>query len=159
MPHKPPASRKLVILFSFLTISAAALLTLSSHGQNAPKPAPSTKSASTSSDIERGRYLEEEVARCWECHSPAGLDGTPDRTNNLQGGPIWIQPVRPMGNWAENAPKIAGLASYTDDQMTQVLEKGIGVNGRAIQPPMHVYHLNHADSTAIIAYLRSLRPE
>ncbi len=152
-------NRQLSIFASLVVLSAAVMLAASSPArQNAPKPpAKQAKSgASTSSDVDRGRYVEEEVARCWECHDPVGDDGIPDRTAHLQGGPIWIQPVHPMGNWSENAPKLAGLASYTDDQMTFVLEKGIGVNGRTIQPPMHVYHLNHADASAIIAYLRSL---
>jgi mono/diheme cytochrome c family protein len=156
MHLRTPNRRTSLILAA---ISAAALLALlaprASHSQSAPKPPKSAKTAA-SADAERGRYLEEEVARCWECHTPVGIDGTPDRANDLQGGPVWIQPVHPMGNWSENAPKLAGLASYTEDQMEQVLEKGIGANGRAIQPPMHVYHLNHADATAIIAYLRSL---
>src|ERR1700733_7825464 len=151
-------NRQLSIFASLVVLSAAAILAASSPArQNAQKPAAKqAKSATSTSDIDRGRYLEEEVARCWECHDPVGDDGIPDRTAHLQGGPVWIQPVHPMGNWSENAPKLAGLASYTDDQMTQVLEKGIGVNGRTIQPPMHVYHLNHADASAIISYLRSL---
>jgi hypothetical protein len=37
-----------------------------------------------------------------------------------------------------------------------ILEKGIGANGEAIRPPMHIYHLKHEDAVAIIAYLRSL---
>ena len=57
---------------------------------------------------------------------------------------------------AERAPAIAGLEGFTDIQAETVLEKGIGPNGIEIQPPMHVYHMNRADSQAIIAYLRSL---
>ena len=54
------------------------------------------------------------------------------------------------------APAIAGLAQFTDAQAETILEKGMGPNGLAIQPPMHIYHMNHADATAIIAYLRSM---
>jgi hypothetical protein len=42
------------------------------------------------------------------------------------------------------------------DQAERILEKGIGPNGLPIQPPMHVYHMTHADAQAITAYLRSL---
>ena len=37
-----------------------------------------------------------------------------------------------------------------------MLEKGEGVESAPIQPPMHIYHMTHADAVAIIAYLRSL---
>jgi hypothetical protein len=39
-----------------------------------------------------------------------------------------------------------------------VLEKGLQPTGRAIRPPMHVYHMSHDDATAIMAYLKSLPP-
>jgi hypothetical protein len=37
-----------------------------------------------------------------------------------------------------------------------ILEKGTGANDEVIRPPMHIYHLTHADAQAIVAYLRSL---
>jgi len=50
------------------------------------------------------------------------------------------------------------LPSLSDVQTQRVLEMGQSASGREIQPPMHLYHLTHADAQAIIAYLRSLRP-
>ena len=117
--------------------------------QNAP-----TRPADTSTA--RGRYLVEEVAKCSECHTPRDADMQLERSQWLQGGPIWIQPSRHIENWAQFAPSLAGLPGYSDEQMERVLEMGQAANGRAIQPPMHIYHLNHADAQAIVAYLRSL---
>jgi mono/diheme cytochrome c family protein len=109
-----------------------------------------------SSDIERGKYLVNEVAKCQECHTPRDDRGNMDYTRDLQGAPIWIVPVHPDTTWAMRAPAIAGLPQFTDAQAETILEKGIGPNGLPIQPPMHIYHMNHADSTAIVAYLRSM---
>ena len=106
--------------------------------------------------VARGRYLVEEVAKCSECHTPRDADMQLERSQWLQGAPIWIQPSRHVENWAQFAPSLAGLPGYSDEQMERVLEMGQAANGRAIQPPMHVYHLNHADAQAIVAYLRSL---
>jgi hypothetical protein len=64
--------------------------------------------------------------------------------------------VHPNPNWAMNAPALAGFGGYSDEQGAAVLEKGVGPNGEAIRQPMHIYHMNHADAQAIIAYLRSL---
>lgn len=118
-----------------------------------PESAPQSASAR---EISRGKYLVEEVAKCTECHTPRDKNNQLDRDRWLQGAPIWIQPVVRTPNWADSAPTLAGLANYTDEQVDRVLEKGEGVEGKPIQPPMHIYHLNHDDATSIIAYLRSL---
>jgi len=74
----------------------------------------------------------------------------------LQGGPVWIVPVHPNQNWAQQAPSLAGFAAYTDKDGVEILEKGQDPNGETIRPPMHIYHLNHQDAVDIIAYLRSV---
>ena len=65
-------------------------------------------------------------------------------------------PVRPIPNWADTVPPLAGLPSLTDAQVARVLEKGTGPEGEVLRPPMHIYHMHHADAQAIIAYLKSL---
>lgn len=115
------------------------------------------KTASTDTiESERGRYLVEEVAKCPECHTPRNARGELDHEAWLQGAPIWIMPVRPIPNWADRAPALAGFPSFTEEQGERVLEKGIGPQGETLRPPMHIYHMNHADAKAIIAYLKSL---
>src|SRR3954467_4042434 len=116
-------------------------------------------SASTSAkpgQIEHGRYIAEEIAKCSECHTPRTGLGALDRTRWLQGASIWIEPIPHFPNWADRAPALAGLPGYSDEQMRRVLQQGMGVNGQPLQPPMHEYHMNAADSQAVIAYLRSL---
>ena len=106
--------------------------------------------------IERGRYLVEEVAKCPECHTPRNARGELDREAWLQGAPIWITPVKPIPNWAERAPTLAGLPGMTEEEVERVLEKGVGLEGEKLRPPMHIYHMTHEDAKAIIAYLNSL---
>ena len=125
-----------------------------------PKASPaSSQKASAGAEqgsVQRGRYLVEDVAMCEECHTPRDANGNLDESRRLQGAPIWITPVRKTTNWAMRAPGLAGFDEFTEEQGEQILEKGVGPNGLAIQPPMHIYHLNHADAQAVIAYLRSL---
>ena len=106
--------------------------------------------------VARGKYLVDNVGMCSECHTARDAEGNLDNSRYLQGAPTWIAPVHPMTNWAWRAPALAGLEGFTDVQAETVLEQGVGPNGIAIQPPMHVYHMNHADAQAIVAYLRSL---
>ena len=121
-------------------------------GQKAP-----SSTAAAQGNVERGRYLVENVAMCEECHTPRDGGGNLDESRRLQGAPIWITPVHPNSNWAMNAPSLAGFEQFTEEQGEQILEQGVGPNGLPIQPPMHIYHMSHADAQAIIAYLRSLR--
>jgi hypothetical protein len=107
-------------------------------------------------DIQRGRYLVEEVAKCPECHTPRNARGELDRQAWLQGAPIWIMPVRPIPNWADRAPALAGFPSFTEEQGERVLEQGTGPEGETLRPPMHIYHMKHSDAKAVIAYLKSL---
>lgn len=117
-------------------------------------PGPPTKA-----EIERGRYLVEEVAKCAECHTPRKEDGELDSAAWLRGAPIWIKPVAPIPNWADRAPALAGLPSFTEAQVEKVLEDGTGPNGEALRPPMQIYHLSPPDARAIAAYLKSLPAE
>jgi hypothetical protein len=131
----------------------------------AKQPAPETAKQSTTnraaggasgSEIERGKYLVENVAMCVECHTPRDSQGALRTDAWLAGAPIWIRPVAPIQNWADHAPSLAGWPSFTEEQGERVLEKGTGPEGEELRPPMHIYHMKHEDAKAIIAYLKSL---
>jgi len=142
-------------LLILLAAGVAASNLLSRESSAAP-PQKSAAAATAQSPVERGKYLVEDVAMCQECHTPRDSNGELDHSRWLEGAPIWIMPVHSTSNWAMRAPGLAGFQGFTDEQGEMVLEKGVGPNGLAIQPPMHIYHMNHADAQAIIAYLRSL---
>jgi|SRR5271170_7581401 len=144
------ASYRLVFATLILIAAGAGASRLFS-GENPAQTAPKA-----SSDVERGHYLVDNVAMCSECHTPRDTAGNLDNSRYLRGAQIWITPVHPTTNWAMRAPAIAGLVGFTDQQAQEIFEKGVGPNGLEIQPPMHIYHMNHADSVAITAYLRSL---
>ncbi len=107
-------------------------------------------------EVERGRYLVEEVAKCPECHTPRNERGELRADAWLRGASVWIKPVAAIPNWADNAPALAGFPSFTEEQGERILEQGTGPQGEELRPPMHIYHMNHADAKAIIAYLKSL---
>jgi Cytochrome c len=110
----------------------------------------------TNAEIERGKYLVENVAMCVECHTPRDSQGELRKDAWLAGAPIWIRPVAPIQNWADHVPALAGWPSFTEEQGERILEKGTGPEGEELRPPMHIYHMKHEDAKAIIAYLKSL---
>src|SRR6202044_2910239 len=138
-----------------LLLFAGAVI-VSTQARQASKQAASTGSLPNQAQLKRGKYLTEEVARCTECHTPRDARGNLDNSRALQGAPVWIVPVHPNQNWAQQAPPLAAFAGYSDADGVEILEKGQGLNGEALRPPMHIYHLNHEDAVAIIAYLKSV---
>ncbi len=144
------ASYRLVFA-ALILITAGAGASVLFSGENPAQTAPKA-----SSDVERGHYLVDNVAMCSECHTPRDAAGNLDNSRYLQGARIWITPVHPTTHWAMRAPALSGQVGFTDAQMQEILEKGVGPNGLEIQPPMHIYHMKHADAEAISAYLRSL---
>jgi len=139
-----------------LGIAAAALIAISTPAfqKRFALPGPPTKA-----EIERGRYLAEEIGKCAECHTPRKPDGELDASAWMRGAPIWIRPVAQIPNWADRAPALAGLPSFTIEQVEKVLEDGTGPNGEPLRPPMQIYHMAPADARAIAAYLKSLPAE
>jgi mono/diheme cytochrome c family protein len=128
-------------------------------GAAAMRFAPNQKTESTrgaTSEVERGDYLVNQVAECYECHTPRKPNGDLETDAWLQGATIWITPVAPIHNWAERAPGLAGLPGMSEQDVETVLEKGTGPHGEGLHPPMHIYHMNPDDAKAIAAYLKSL---
>jgi mono/diheme cytochrome c family protein len=122
------------------------------------KPAPQSATPADRGDVERGKYLVENVAMCGECHTPRNSRGDLKYDAWLQGASTWIRPVAPIQNWADAAPPLAGMPSLTDDQFYTILEKGMGPEGEVLRPPMHIYHMHHEDAKAIVAYLKTVPP-
>ena len=149
--------QKVVVCSAMAMLAAFAVSLLSARGKVAAAPQKSAAPAAPAqSAIEHGCYIVENVAMCEECHTPRDGGGNLDESRRLQGAQIWIMPVHPTANWGMNAPPLAGFGGFTDEQGAAILEKGVGPNGEPIRPPMHIYHMSHADAQAVIAYLRSL---
>ena len=106
--------------------------------------------------IQRGKYLVENVAMCADCHTPRDDKGQFDRTQWLQGNVLDFKPDHKMP-FAAVAVPIAGLSGFTDEKAVTFLETGIDVSGKPAMWPMPQFRFNHDDAVAVVAYLRSLK--
>lgn len=106
--------------------------------------------------IARGRYIVEDVATCWRCHSPVLENGERDTTHWLMGGQVGMQPTVPSGNWAIVAPRIAGVPAGTDEQIVHLLMTGISRTGQRLRLPMPQFRMSQSDAEAVLAYLKSI---
>lgn len=113
--------------------------------------------ASNAEKVERGKYLVYHVAKCIECHTPRTADGELDETRLLQGAPIPLQSPFPNRPWAFQAPTIAGLPGWSDEDVIYLLQNGVRPGGRRPLPPMPRFGMIREDAEAVVAYLKSLR--
>jgi hypothetical protein len=106
--------------------------------------------------LEQGEYLTHHVAMCIVCHSPKNEEGQVIELRKFEGAPIPIK--QPYGGraWAFQAPRIAGLPGYRDEDIIHLLTTGRDSDGRAPRPPMPSYRLTRKDAEAVVAYLKSL---
>ena len=119
---------------------------------------PRPQSEADKAQLERGRYLVQQVGICSDCHTPMDERGEPIESKALQGARIMFKPTVPMPNWGEFAPPIAGLPGFTDAQAITFFTTGKDVSGKLAVPPMPSYRFNKKDAAAVVAYLRSLAP-
>lgn len=110
------------------------------------------------SKVERGKYLVHGIAGCSDCHTPTNEKGEPLPGKELAGAPLMFKPTVPIPNWAEKAPKIAGLPGWETADAVKFLMTGVAYNGLPARPPMPQYRMNKEDAEAVVAYLRSLAP-
>jgi mono/diheme cytochrome c family protein len=114
--------------------------------------------AAPASNVERGRYLVEQVGMCGDCHTPHDEKGEPIRAKLLQGASLPFKPAVPMPVWADTAPNIAGLPGWEDPAAVKYLMTGLAHNGSPARPPMPRYRFSQEDAAAVVAYLRSVAP-
>jgi mono/diheme cytochrome c family protein len=109
--------------------------------------------------VERGRYILERVSMCFECHTPRDEHGELQRDRWLLGAPVLVSPPPfEEGNWAIQAPRIAGMPGYTEEQGIRLLTRGISRTGEPLRPPMPPFRFSEADARAVVAYLKTQGP-
>jgi mono/diheme cytochrome c family protein len=106
---------------------------------------------------QRGKYIVEGVAKCIECHTPRDESGKLKESEYLRGAPIPVNaPPYKNTKWALQAPNIAGLPGYTEQDGVRLLTEGINRNGDRPNPPMPQFRMTREDARAVFAYLKSL---
>jgi mono/diheme cytochrome c family protein len=116
--------------------------------------APAQEQPKGDSQIERGAYLVNAVARCGDCHTPRNEKGQLDTTKHLQGAPTWFTSNIKFKKWHNTTPDLtaSGLATkWTEERLVKFLS-----TGEQADMPMPAYRLTVDDAKAVTAYLRSL---
>ncbi|NND70346.1 MAG: c-type cytochrome [Rhodothermales bacterium] len=110
-------------------------------------------------NVEYGEYLANAVAHCMECHTTQGEQG-PMFDTHLGAGGLEFQ--GPWGRSVASNITPVGIAQYTDDQLSAMIQQGVRPDGRKMLPPMPYYFFSNMtddDVDAVILYLRQLPPK
>jgi len=161
-----PGNSPRVSLSSIWMLSALLFVVwISAQAQAPPRPerkGDKTTAAAlpvTAAEIERGKYLVNNVAMCPQCHTPRLNDGTLDKGRPLVGASELFQPPNPDPNWPLQAPRIGGNPPASDADLVRLLMTGIWTDGQPLRLPMMPFRMNEADAKAVVAYLHSVQQE
>lgn len=135
---------------------------------DAPSPLPGNFAPENRYMVERGEYLVE-LLGCGGCHTDGALEGAPRLDKALAGSGIGIAYMNPFGNDLPGIvypPNITpdpetGIGDWSDDQIAAAVSAGLGRHPSrriAVMPWQGYAKLSEEDATAIVAYLRSIKP-
>ncbi len=118
------------------------------------------KAPPATDQLKYGEYLAQ-IGHCMECHTPRDEKGAPKNGQLGSGGMVF------KGPWGESVsrnltPHESGLKNWTDAQIAKAIREGADRDGKPYKPPMaftFYRNINDADMAALIAYLRSLKPQ
>ena len=85
-------------LAAIVLVAGISAIVLMAPANRSTAFAQTNSGAGEKGEVERGRYLVEEVAKCAECHTPRNERGELRADAWLRGAPIWIKPVAPISN-------------------------------------------------------------
>jgi hypothetical protein len=115
--------------------------------------------------VERGSYLVNTIMACGNCHTPKDANGVPMKDRELSGGATFTIP--PFNGTASNItpdPE-TGIGNWSDDAIKRAITHGERpANARLPGVTLAVMATNFfkallpEDQTAVVAYLRSVKP-
>jgi mono/diheme cytochrome c family protein len=135
---------------------------------DAPASEPGTYAPENRYLVAQGRYLVE-LLGCGACHTDGALEGAPRSGRALAGSGIGIAYSNPLGDELPGIvypPNITpdvetGIGAWTDQQIARAVRAGVGRHGNrriAVMPWQGYAKLSDEDTTAIVSYLRSIKP-
>ena len=118
----------------------------------------------TAARLERGRYIVEGPAHCFQCHSEVDWEKPGAQPKAGRKGAGTVFPEEGM-QWLV-APNITpdvetGAGSWTNEQLARAIREGIGHDGRRLfpmMPYMNFRNMSDEDLASVIVYLRSIPP-
>ena len=121
-----------------------------------------------SAQVERGRYLVQNLLVCADCHTPMNNMGMPDFSRAMAGGMDFPIPNPAVDGGLDHvyagnltSDPTTGIGNWTVAELKAAMLQGVDRAGNALFPIMPYHELGNmtdADATAIALYLKSIPP-
>jgi mono/diheme cytochrome c family protein len=123
-------------------------------------PVASVKAPPATDKVRYGQYLAT-IGHCMECHSPRDGKGMLQLARAGAGGQVF------NGPWGASVarnltPHASGLKDWSDAAIAKAIRTGTDRAGNPYRPPMafaFYQGISEPDMAALVAYLRSLKPQ
>ena len=148
-------------LVVLLLILGVAIGTVSRQHITYDAPYPELKASSDPAIIEKGKHITLVTKGCVQCHSPhenVSLLLQNGEEPSLAGAKRVETPFGVFYTPNITPDEETGIGRLTDAELSRVLRYGIKSNGEAVLPFMQGQDMSDEDMTAVISYLRSLKP-
>jgi mono/diheme cytochrome c family protein len=147
-----------ILLFLIIGVS---LVTYARQHVHYNAPYPNIKATKDTTVIAQGRRIVLGAGHCVDCHSKTHnidsvlrLGQEPD----LSGGRKFDLPFGNFYTRNITPDSATGIGRMTDGEIARMLRYGVKKNGEAALPFMPFQNMTDDDLTAVISYLRSLKP-
>jgi mono/diheme cytochrome c family protein len=123
-------------------------------------PYPAITASKDSAVLARGKHLVYGPAHCADCHSPAGTDSLVNigQLVELSGGKQFNLPIGTIYPPNITSDAETGIGKFTDGELARAFRFGVGHTGNALFDFMPFHNACDDDLTAVISYLRTVRP-
>ena len=124
-------------------------------------PYPTIKATTNTAIINKGKNIALVTKGCVHCHSPVNnVDSLLKKGEepSLAGAKKFETPFGTFFTPNLTPDKQTGIGTLSDAEIARVLRYGVKHNGEAVLPFMQGLDMSDEDMTAVISYLRSLKP-
>ncbi|KAA3438409.1 c-type cytochrome [Rufibacter hautae] len=152
---------KFTSLFLLVLIAGVSVATMLRQHLTYEAPYPAITASKDLVMIERGKNLVMVTHGCVQCHSPVqNVDSVlkMGQEPSLAGNKKVETPFGTIFTTNLTPDVKTGIGSMTDAEIARVLRYGVKKNGEAVLPFMQGQNMNDEELTAVISYLRSVKP-
>lgn len=149
-----------IFVIIVILIAGISGIVLSRQNQVFDAPLPDIHASTDSAVIERGKYLVYGPAHCADCHAPVGTEAAVNNGEivDLPGGRPFPLPIGTIYARNITPDKETGIGSLSDGEIAKTLRYGVDRKGHALFNIMPFSNLSDADLTAIVSYIRTIKP-
>jgi mono/diheme cytochrome c family protein len=148
------------LVLLFIIIGASLTVYFRQHLQYSA-PYPAIKASADTAIIAQGKHIVLGAGHCVDCHSTTkNVDSVLKAGGEvaLTGGREFALPFGTFYTRNLTPDKETGIGNMTDGEIARVLRYSVKKNGESVLPFMPFQNMSDEDLTAVISYLRSLKP-